>query len=115
MAHRNKTRKRIQKKDRINILKRDKYICGYCGNKKKPSNLAIDHIIPVVDGGYHGMENWVTACKVCNKKKGGHGPNEKISTRLIWHSGRKVAKCSWMAKGKRFPARIPKISYKRII
>ena len=51
MAHRDKTRKRIQKKDRVNILKRDKYVCGYCGKKKKPSNLVIDHIIPVLYGG----------------------------------------------------------------
>ena len=39
MAHRDITRKRIQKKERINVLKRDKYICGYCGKKKKSSSF----------------------------------------------------------------------------
>ena len=112
MAHRDKTRKSIPTKERLKILKRDKYICGYCGKKKKASNLAIDHIIPVVDGGYHGIENWVTACKVCNKKKGGYGPNERGHSRLMHHCGLKVSKCSWMSKNKKFPARVPRISYK---
>lgn len=113
MAHRDKSRKTIQKKERANVLKRDKYICGYCGKKKKPSNLAVDHIIPVRYGGYHGMENWVAACRSCNRKKWLYGPNEKVSPRLRWHNGRKVAKCSWMGKGRKFPARVPKISYKK--
>ena len=113
MAHRDKTRKRIQKKERVNILKRDKYICGYCGKKKKASNLAIDHIIPVRYGGFHGSENWVSACKSCNRKKWHYGPNEIGSPILKRHSGCKVAKCSWMAKDGRFPVRIPRISYKR--
>ena len=113
MAHRDKTRKTIQKKDRISILKRDKYICGYCGKRKKPYNLAVDHIIPVLYGGHHGMENWVAACRSCNRKKWLYGPREKMSPKLGWRNGREVAKCSWMAKGKRFPARIPRISYKK--
>ncbi len=103
----------MQKKSCEYILKRDKYICGYCGKKKKSLNLAIDHIIPVCYGGYHGIENWVSSCRSCNRKKWLYGPNEKTSPRLKWCGGREVAKCSWMAKGKRFPARIPRISYKR--
>ena len=113
MAHKDKKRRTIQKKSRANIFKRDKYLCGYCGKKKKSSNLTVDHIIPVSYGGYHGEENWVTACKICNREKWKYAPNEKTSPRLIWHNGCKVAKCSWMAKSKKFSARIPRISYKK--
>ena len=77
MAHRDNTRKRIQKKARLNVLKRDKYICGYCGKKKKSSNLSIDHIIPVCYGGFHGIENWVTACRSCNRKNGSMDQKKK--------------------------------------
>src|SRR3989344_6988503 len=112
MAKRNKTRKRISHGDRQHVLKRDHYICGYCGLLKKPSSLEIDHIIPVEKGGHHGIENFVAACKSCN---GGSGkwyfaPRENGAPALIMHSGRKVAKLTWLAKGKKFPARIPKIS-----
>jgi len=113
MAKRDKTRRRISKKDRKLILKRDEYICAYCGKKKKPSSLAVDHIIPVAYGGSHSFDNWVTSCKICNRKKWMYAPNEKSSPKLKWHKGKEVAKCSWMSKGKRFPSRIPRISYKR--
>lgn len=113
MASRDKTRKTIQEKERAYIFKRDKYICGYCGKKKKSSNLSVDHIIPVKYGGYHGSENWASACRSCNRIKWSFGPNEKMSPRLQWLSGKEVVKCSWMAKNKKFPARIPRVSYKR--
>ena len=113
MAHRDKTRKSISKKDRLNVLRRDKYICGYCDKKKKAQNLVIDHIIPVAYGGFHGVENWVSSCRNCNRQKWKYGPRENNSPKLIRHSGRNVAKCSWMSKSKRFPARVPRIAYKK--
>jgi len=112
MAKRDKVRKTISIGDRARVFKRDKYICGYCGKRKKPSSLAVDHIIPVRYGGFHGIENWVTACKSCNRKKWHFGPRENGTVRLIYFSGRKLVKATWMAKGKRFPKRIPKISFK---
>lgn len=111
MAKRNKIRIRISSIDRQQVLKRDRYFCGYCGLQKKSSSLAIDHIISVRYGGHHGIENFVAACKSCNRRKWHFGPRENGSPRLIMHSGRKVAKLTWLAKGKRFPARVPKISY----
>ena len=114
MALKDKKRKTIQKKNRAYIFERDKYICGYCGKKDISINLAVDHIIPVNYGGYHGEDNWVTSCKKCNREKWLYAPNEKNSPRLILHAGKSVVRCSWMAKGKRFPARIPRISYKKI-
>lgn len=112
MAKRERRRLRIIFAERLAVLRRDKYTCGYCGKRKKPSSLTVDHIIPVRYGGHHGIENWVTACRSCNRKKWSYAPREKSAPRLRWHSGKAVAKVTWLAKGKRFPRRFPKVSFK---
>jgi len=112
MAKRDKQRRSISAKRRKEIFGRDKYICGYCGERKKPPVLVIDHIIPIRYGGSHNEDNWVTACRSCNQKKWLHAPREKEAPRLIYFAGRKVAKVSWLAKGKNFPKRSPQISFK---
>lgn len=50
-----------------NILLRDNNTCQYCG---ETTDLTIDHIIPTSRGGKNTWENMVTACKMCNSKKG---------------------------------------------
>jgi DNA-directed RNA polymerase subunit RPC12/RpoP len=47
------------------ILKRDGYVCHYCG---KEANTT-DHKTPVTGGGADEEENLVAACKSCNSKK----------------------------------------------
>lgn len=47
------------------VLKRDKYICHYCGKKANTT----DHIVPVAKGGTDNEDNLVAACSVCNSKK----------------------------------------------
>ncbi|WP_457756244.1 HNH endonuclease [Thermodesulfatator indicus] len=44
-------------------------ICYYCGRKFKPSELTMDHLIPLAQGGKSVRENLVPACKECNNKK----------------------------------------------
>jgi 5-methylcytosine-specific restriction endonuclease McrA len=56
--------------NRTGILKRDRYVCQYCGKADHPSNLTIDHIKPRCDGGITSWDNCVTACFSCNNKKG---------------------------------------------
>lgn len=58
---------------RHNIMRRDRYVCQYCGRK---SNLTIDHINPKSRGGQDTWENLVTACEHCNVKKGNRTPKE---------------------------------------
>lgn len=41
--------------------------CAYCG--KRPSQLTIDHVVPLAKGGTHTPENLVPACKACNSAK----------------------------------------------
>jgi 5-methylcytosine-specific restriction endonuclease McrA len=66
MVHRPKARVRLSRKE---IFRRDHYTCQYCGQSS--SILTIDHVIPKHLGGETSWENLVTACPVCNHKKGG--------------------------------------------
>lgn len=43
--------------------------CYYCGKKTSPSNLTMDHIVPLARGGKSVKANLVTTCKSCNNKK----------------------------------------------
>eukprot|EP01025_Chloroclados_australasicus_P032811 TRINITY_DN3333_c0_g1_i1.p1 TRINITY_DN3333_c0_g1~~TRINITY_DN3333_c0_g1_i1.p1 ORF type:complete len:265 (+),score=4.12 TRINITY_DN3333_c0_g1_i1:429-1223(+) len=61
---------------RKNILIRDRHMCQYCGSQ---DNLSIDHLIPVSKGGSWAWNNLVTACQVCNNKKG-----DKTLEQLGW-------------------------------
>lgn len=44
-------------------------VCYYCGKKFKPSELTMDHVIPLSRGGYSEKINIVPCCKQCNTKK----------------------------------------------
>lgn len=49
--------------------KRSTGICYYCGRTFKPSELTMDHLIPLTRGGKSVQANLVPACKECNNKK----------------------------------------------
>jgi len=49
--------------------KRSGGVCHYCGRKFKPSELTMDHIVPIARGGRSTKGNVVPACKECNDKK----------------------------------------------
>jgi len=44
-------------------------VCYYCGKKFKPSELTMDHVIPLSRGGYSEKINIVPCCKECNTRK----------------------------------------------
>lgn len=44
-------------------------ICYYCGENFLPSDLTMDHKIPLTRGGLSEKDNLVPACKECNNKK----------------------------------------------
>jgi 5-methylcytosine-specific restriction endonuclease McrA len=58
---------------RQNIFKRDNHKCVYCGSHQ---NLTLDHVLPRSRGGNASWTNLVTACKLCNAKKGDNLPEE---------------------------------------
>jgi 5-methylcytosine-specific restriction endonuclease McrA len=66
-----------------NILKRDAYICQYCG-RNGGERMTIDHVIPKSQGGRTVWENVVSACRTCNLKKGNkplHGAGMRLLRR----------------------------------
>ena len=64
------SRSPISSKLRFDVLRRDKYVCQYCGACGPNVELEIDHIIPVARGGKDEMNNLKTACFDCNRGKG---------------------------------------------
>ncbi len=61
---------------RRGVLARDRETCQYCGCQPGRINLTIDHVIPRSQGGNTVWDNVVTACRECNRKKGGRTPEQ---------------------------------------
>ena len=59
---------------RLEVFKRDHYICQYCNRESR--QLTLDHVIPRYRDGQHTWENVVSACVPCNRRKAGRTPQE---------------------------------------
>ena len=57
------------KKSRWWQRKVSKGICYYCGGRFSPSELTMDHVVPIIRGGRSEKNNLVPACRECNAKK----------------------------------------------
>ena len=53
-----------------------KGLCYYCRGCFHPSDLTMDHIVPVIRGGKSVKSNVVPCCKECNNKKKHMLPSE---------------------------------------
>lgn len=53
-------------------------ICYYCKKKFPPSELTMDHVIPVARGGQSDRHNVVPCCKICNNNKKYLTPAEQV-------------------------------------
>lgn len=62
--------------NRTGVFRRDQYVCQYCAKALTPAKLTMDHIFPKARGGENSWRNCVTACFVCNNKKGNRTPDE---------------------------------------
>ena len=49
--------------------KRAKGECHYCGGKFPPRELTMDHVVPLIRGGYTTKTNVVVCCADCNADK----------------------------------------------
>ncbi len=65
---------------RREVFRRDNYTCQYCGTRA--AELTIDHVIPRHLGGRQTWTNVVTACSLCNHRKGGRRL-EEVNMRLL--------------------------------
>ncbi|MCC7345171.1 MAG: HNH endonuclease [Deltaproteobacteria bacterium] len=61
---------------RYNIYLRDRNTCQYCGHSFPKFELNLDHVIPRSRGGKTTWDNVVCSCIDCNRRKGGHLPEE---------------------------------------
>jgi 5-methylcytosine-specific restriction endonuclease McrA len=61
---------------RRNLMFRDAHQCQYCGKEPPLRDLNIDHVLPRSRGGCDSWENLVTACRICNLRKGWRTPEE---------------------------------------
>jgi len=43
--------------------------CYYCGRSFAPKELTMDHLVPIIRGGYTARQNVVPCCHECNAKK----------------------------------------------
>jgi 5-methylcytosine-specific restriction endonuclease McrA len=59
-----------------------KGICSYCGEKKKPTELTMDHVVPIARGGVSVPSNIVIACKSCNQNKKLKTPMDELFKQL---------------------------------
>ena len=75
---------------RLRIYMRDKSRCQYCGEKKSPGELTLDHILPRSRGGDNSPVNIVAACVACNNRKGNRTPNEARMPLLTSQSALRV-------------------------
>jgi 5-methylcytosine-specific restriction endonuclease McrA len=66
--HIHRPRPRIRLSRRA-IFRRDGYRCQYCG--RETAHLTLDHVVPRSRGGAHAWTNLVSACAMCNRRKGG--------------------------------------------
>ena len=44
-------------------------LCHYCRQRFHPSELTLDHVVPIVRGGKTSRNNCVPCCKECNSNK----------------------------------------------
>lgn len=75
-SHKNQ---RCVKFSRSAVFWRDKYTCQYCGERKQTQELTFDHVIPKhfkTPQSSRTWENIVSACRDCNRRKGGRTPEE---------------------------------------
>lgn len=71
MVRRPRPRVRLNRRE---LFRRDEHTCQYCG--ARTTQLTVDHVIPRHRGGGHTWENLVSACRACNRRKGGRTPWE---------------------------------------
>jgi len=77
-----RTRRAVIRLSRKNVMLRDAHQCQYCARRPPVRDLNIDHVLPRSRGGADSWENLVTACRVCNLRKGWRTPDEAMM-RLI--------------------------------
>ena len=64
--------------NRLKVFERDGYQCYYCKKQLTRFTATLDHIQPVSEGGDNSLQNLVTACMLCNSRRGSRPVMEAI-------------------------------------
>jgi hypothetical protein len=64
--------------ERAYIIERDKSRCHICGEKCRPDEITLDHVIPLSKGGTHAEENLRVAHLSCNARKRDRAANDQL-------------------------------------
>lgn len=80
LVHRIRRAKPLTSEEGMNILKRDRFRCQYCGLDGMASFensliMSVDFVIPRARKGKNDPRNLVAACRPCNVIKGQHSFN----------------------------------------
>jgi 5-methylcytosine-specific restriction endonuclease McrA len=80
LVHRIRRAKPLTSEEGMNILKRDRFRCQYCGLDGMASFensliMSVDFVIPRARKGKNDPRNLVAACRPCNVIKGHHSFN----------------------------------------
>lgn len=61
----------------------DNFECKFCFRKMGHVQLTIDHFMPLELGGLNSEINFISACRKCNKQKGGLHPKDWCNDRNL--------------------------------
>ena len=64
--------------NRLRLFERDEYKCNYCGKQLTRFTATLDHIQPIAKGGDNSFDNLVTACLLCNSRRGAQPVMEAV-------------------------------------
>lgn len=73
-----KTGERQERVSRAYIIARDRSRCHLCRKKCDPSEIHLDHLIPLSRGGTHDAANVRVACADCNLSKRADARNDQL-------------------------------------
>ena len=86
---------------RFNVFLRDNFTCQYCLKRYPVKQLTFDHLIPKSRNGKTTWQNVVSACTICNLKKGNRVLSE-ADMNLVKYPG-KPAASELQKNGRKFP------------
>lgn len=70
------------KNHKLQLYKNQKFRCNICKDKKPISNLEIDHIKAIAQGGTNDIDNLQLLCNSCHKEKDSHLMNQPLEAQL---------------------------------
>ena len=59
----------VERIDRKAIIARDRSICHICGKHIIPTEMSLDHLVPLARGGSHAAQNLACAHRRCNSQR----------------------------------------------